>query len=118
MSQQIVYVSFNEVVLVAKKIAKCGFRATIQIYITGTSRPMDRPWIITVGESEWQRHIVVERVIDDDEAMLAVLGPDQSAKFGYDININDVVMRIKLTDLVRDNYVGVKNFLQPQAQMA
>lgn len=106
-------VKANPILAVASAIGNCDFRVTISRYVNG----LVRPWVITVGESGWQRHLVVEKIDEDgNDATFAILSPDQSDKFGYDINTKDAVARIMLSDLIRKGYTGVKKFLQPKMQ--
>lgn len=97
--------------LVAKigtAIATCDFRVTVSRYINGKGRP----WVITVGESSWQRHLVVEEVNEDgSDAELAILTKDQSTRSGYDIDCRSVEHRVSLKDLVAASYMSVKDIL-------
>ncbi len=112
MTQPTAKIDPSLIIAIAQSIANCDFRTTVQMYVTGRTGP----WIITVGEMKWQRHMVVEQVNDDgSDATLAVLGPDQSTKFGCDISLRDVTVRVQLKDLIRNKYTSVKNYLQPQA---
>lgn len=100
---------------VARKIAWCDFRVTVQRYMTGE----DAPWVITVGESAWSRHLVVESATPDgSDADLAILVPEQSARFGYDIGFSAVERRVTLQELIAGSYPGVKSTLRSQAQVA
>ena len=103
------------VTTVAYAIACCDFRVTIQRYVTSQGRP----WIITVGEVSWQRHIVVESVAaDGSDAVLAILMPEQSENFGYDISTRNIDRRTSLKELIASAYTGVKSALYVQRQAA
>jgi hypothetical protein len=103
------------VTTVAYAIACCDFRVTIQRYVTSQGRP----WIITVGEVSWQRHIVVESVAaDGSDAVLAILTPEQSQHFGYDISTRNIDRRTSLKELIAAAYTGVKSALYPERQAA
>ncbi|MBP9856103.1 MAG: hypothetical protein KBC48_02245 [Candidatus Pacebacteria bacterium] len=103
---------FSLVAMIAETIGHCDFRVTVQRYMLGN----DYPWIITVGEGTWQRHLVVESIAPDGKnATFAVLSHTQSDKFGYDINTLDVVNRLTLRELIgtENKYSNVKKALLP-----
>ena len=96
-------------------IANCEFRVTIQRYITGNNRP----WVITVGETFWQRHIVIETAEEDgSDATLAILMPEQSENFGYELGTGDqnIDQHILLKDLIAKGFTSVKAALYPKSQ--
>lgn len=100
------------IVVIAQVIGRCDFRTTVSLYTTATNSP----WIITVGESSWQRHLIVERVEITPEGVnadLGILPSTESSKFGYDIRTNHVDRRIKLSELIANRYIGVKKVLFP-----
>ena len=102
------------IISIAEVIARCDFRTTVFRCITNS----DSPWIITVGESSWQRHLIVEETsigISGSDATMAILSVDESNKFGYDINVNNIEKRICLSELVAEGYVGVWKSLRPGA---
>lgn len=93
----------NLVVEVARAIGSCDFRTTVSRYVLGNN-----PWVITVGELTWQRHLVVEQINEDGtDATLKILTPVQSDKFGYDINTEDAERTVNLRELIADRYAGV-----------
>ena len=101
--------------LIAKAIAQCDFRVTISKYMG----PQNWPWIITVGESYWQRHLAVIEISEDCcDAALDVLKSEQSGNSGYNISWSDVERRISLSDLIADKYRGVKSILKPKSVAA
>lgn len=103
------------VVEAALKIRAKNFRTVVQAYICG-SKP---EWLITVGESHWHRHLLVKAInADGSEATFAVLGPNQSGKFGYDLNTKDVAFEISLTKLLSNGPGGVLNMLMTKAHAA
>ncbi len=105
-------VSPDLVIAIAQMIGSCDFRTTVSLYTTSSHKP----WVITVGESNWRRHIIVEEVVvgvHGLEATLAVLPTSESDKFGYDIRTDKVDGRISLSDLVAGKYVGAKKVLYP-----
>jgi hypothetical protein len=111
----VIHPNANMVELIAKAIARCDFRTTISKYVSSD----DWSWVITVGESNWQRHLAVVEISPDScDAVLNILKPEQSTKFGYDLNTNDVESSIKLSDLIAGSYVGVKNLLKPKSMAA
>lgn len=100
------------VTFVARAIADCDFDVTIQQFMWN-----NYPWIVTVGERTWQRHIVVEAVTDDgSDATLAILSVEESQHFGRGINLSKVDCRISLKELLSDKYVSVKSALRPPAE--
>jgi hypothetical protein len=100
------------VTMIAWAIGRCDFRTTISRYTTSDNQP----WVITVGESNWQRHLIVKDAVINEKglsATLGVLSTNESDKFGYDVNTNNVVRVIELKQLVSENYIGVKKILFP-----
>lgn len=107
-------VSPEIVIAIAETIARCDFRVTVSCYVT---RP-GSPWVITVGESRWQRHVVVKSVtvgLEHGDVVLAILEQTESNKFGYDVRTDRVEREITLLDLTADNYLSVKQALYPAA---
>lgn len=105
------------VTAIASAIANCDFRVTIQRYITGQGRP----WIITVGETWWQRHIVVEVAEEDgSDATLAILSPEQSENFGYEIGAGsgNIDRHVTLKELIAKGFTSVKAVLRPEREAA
>lgn len=105
----------DSVIAVATIIGRCDFRVTVSRYI-----PREKsPWVITVGESVWQRHLVVDQIDEDGtDATLRILAPAQSEKFGYNIDIQDVERRITLRELIANTYTSVKEALKPKGVAA
>lgn len=96
------HVNAENVEVIAKMIARCDFRVTISRYVTGDACP----WVITVGESNWKRNIVVEQTnVDGTEAMVGILEGDETHK---------VANRLMLSELVSERYVGVKKTLKEE----
>lgn len=107
-------VSPENVIAIAQAIGRCDFRTTISMYTASRNNP----WVITVGESGWQRHLVVESDGDGDimNATLAVLHTSESDQYGYDIRTGEIQKRIQLGKLVGNlgnKYIGVKKVLYP-----
>ena len=103
------------IISITQAIGRCDFRTTVSLYTTGSD--LSRfPWIITVSESNWQRHIIVESAMVGTigcEANLAVLATSESEKFGYDIRTDRIETRLTLSELITDRYIGVKKVLCP-----
>lgn len=100
------------IIIISKIIGRCDYRTTVSRYTTCDNSP----WVITVGESTWRRHLIVEKVTDGGtglDAELAILCTSESNKFGYDIRTDAVSSRIRLIDLVADRYISVKKALFP-----
>jgi len=95
----------NAVVKVARAIAGCDFRVTVSRYVSG-----DGPWMITVGESNWTRGLVVKDVSGDgDDAELGLLSSDEDPK---------IERTIMLSDLVSSRYIGVRQQLRLKTKAA
>jgi hypothetical protein len=104
-------VDANQVVAIAERIGHCDFRVTVSRYCTGNGRP----WVITVGENAWQRHLVVEEIYDGGaDARLGILPLTQTEKSGYDLHTNEIERNVMLLDLVAGSYSGVKEWLLPK----
>mgnify|MGYP001575766606 CR=1 FL=1 len=100
------------VATVARAIGQCDFHTTMSHYSTGDSQG---PWVITVGESRWHRHLVVLNVSDDGTcADLGLLDAEQSHRRITDINISAIERTLTLQELVADSYLGVKKLLAPE----
>lgn len=100
----------NLVVTVAEIIANLDFRTAVLRH----ANRQDSPWLISVGESSWQRRLVVEQVNESaTEATFAILTPTQSYKSVWDIDTRDVERRITLSELLTKDFVGVKQVLKP-----
>lgn len=98
---------------IADQIAACDFRVTMSRYVT---RP-GSPWIITVGETGWQRHLVVEEVNPlGTDANLAVLTRGQSSNFGYKINDKSIERYVTLKQLTVNKHQSVLAVLCPPAR--
>jgi hypothetical protein len=97
---------------IASSIANCDFRVTLSRYMCSKGYP----WIVTVGEHDWQRHIVIESVTPDaSDANLVILSPEESRHFGYDINWRAAERRMTLKELVSDgSYGSVIAALRPE----
>ncbi len=91
---------------VAAMIANCDFRTAISKYTTGDKGQ----WVITVGESSWQRHMIVKET-KRHSATLAILSADQSSRSVIDLDTSKVEQEISLKDLIASGYTGVKDFL-------
>jgi hypothetical protein len=73
--------------------------------------------VITVGESSWQRHLVVEDVTSDGgNAVLNLLSHDQSFRPVIDLQLKHVELRLTLAGLVSGGFLGVKSILMPRAE--
>lgn len=108
------YINPETVIAIAKTIGECDFRTLVSKYTTSDSD--HSPWVITVGESTWQRHLVVENLGERGgimDATLALLTTSESERFGYQIRTNNVQRRISLKELVSGRYLGVKRVLYP-----
>lgn len=98
---------------VASRIASCDFGVTVSRYLSR----VDSPWIITVAEHTWCRHIVIEAIAEDGtDAFLGILPAAQSKNFGYDINLA-VERHITLKELVLTSYSGVVKELKHQSSI-
>lgn len=107
-------VSSDVVIAIAQAIGHCDFRTTVSLY---TNRS-NSPWVITVGESDWQRHLTVLSTtvgIYGSDAELAILESSQSDNSGYDIRTYCVERVIRLSELIAGNYISVKKALYPPA---
>lgn len=107
-------ISPETIITIAQIIGRCDFRTTVSRYTTSTNTP----WVITVGESSWQRHLLVESASVGEgpfraNATLAILAQSESGKFGYDIDTRKIEKRIELSELVADHYISVKKALFP-----
>jgi len=110
-------ISPDIIIAIAQMIGQCDFRTTVSLYTTSPNYP----WIITVGESGWCRHLIVESVLignDGLAANLAVLSQSESDKFGDNVRTTEVAERIELKDLIADSYIGVKKVLYPRTLTA
>ena len=68
--------SMDALLKVVEQIANCAFRTAISRYTTGNG-----PWIITVGENGWQRHLVVDAIVNHgQDAYLALLAASENDK--------------------------------------
>ena len=102
-------ISGDLVQAIARMIAWRDFRVTVSSYVTRS----DAPWIITVGEQDWQRHLVVEGVGfegDTLHATFAILAKEESERTGYDIGVRNVAKRMTLAQL--GGYASMKNELR------
>ncbi len=95
----------DRVIDIAHLIGSCDFRVTIQLYVTQA-----RAWVITVGESDWQRHIVPNTTAKT----LGILSVEQSKKFGFEIDTNDVIEEVTLDNLIAGGYSDVRKKLKPE----
>lgn len=102
---------FTIIASIAERIAQQDFRVTISRYMTSGNSP----WIITVGEGDWSRHLVVESVMTDgSDAFLTVLSLRQSGKFGPDIDVNDLQYRYRLGAILGKGYPWMKAVLSQE----
>lgn len=99
---------------VAKIIGQCDFRVALSRYMGRDNSP----WIITVGESNWRRHLVLNEGCAsksrEEIALLEILSQEESEKFMLDIRSDNIVGHIMLFDLVSNGYLGVKKALYPR----
>jgi hypothetical protein len=96
---------------IARSIAHCDFRVTLSCYM-GSSEHY--PWIVTVGEHYWQRHIAIEAVTPDAaDANLLILSEEESQHFGYDIDWRAAERRVTLKELLSGSYGRVVAALCP-----
>jgi hypothetical protein len=99
--------SINALMRVVQGIAHCDFRTAISRYATG-----DGPWIITVGETGWQRHLVVDAIVNHgQDAYLALLKSTENDKSPAHIDHTQVEKTFMLSNLVADRYTGIKQML-------
>lgn len=100
----------------AVTISRLDFQVTISRYVNAQKNSY---WVITVGESRWQRHLVVKEIGKDNSAIkLGVLKERQRPEIGYQIDINDLNGTVTLEELTMDGYEGVRLWLKPAAQEA
>ena len=105
------HVNAETVASIAIRIARCDFRVTMSRYITS----LNSPWVITVGESEWRRRLVVEKSNEDGtEATLGILSDEGFEGGNAYTNSNEVVRQVSLKDLVANNYMSVKKALKEE----
>ncbi len=102
-----------DVFAVAETIGNCDFRTAMSRYTTG----VDAPWVITVGESHWHRHLVVLEITDDG-AVLGLLNSEQSERRITDINTRAIERTLTLKELVSNSYTGVKKLLTAELAAA
>jgi hypothetical protein len=94
---------------IAAQIANIDFRTAVSCY---TSRSGETPWTITVGESNWQRHLrVLDIAGDGTDATLGIL---QFGHYGENIlNVDEapIEQTVTLKELIELRYPGVKKLL-------
>lgn len=102
-------VDASDVELAANQIARRDFRVQIGKYITRDAAP----WVITIGELTWKRHVVaLGKAAHGGDVELGVLSYEQSAKTDlYEVDVSDIDRRIMVSELVAEGYVGVKRVL-------
>jgi hypothetical protein len=100
-------VSYSEMQWVAQNIADCDFRVTAMQYQTSD----DSPWILSVGETSWRRHLIIESV-GNAEAVLSLLPETQTFDDAYGVSSRSAEFTVTLSELIRDKYVGVKRVLR------
>ncbi len=101
-------VPYHLAAIVAGQIAQQDFRVTLSEYISRKGSP----WVITVGESYWQRHLVIETVIHGgNDATLAILANEQSVLRTLDIDTTKVDRRVSLKELLAGRYSGIRQAL-------
>jgi hypothetical protein len=98
---------------VAETIGNCDFRTTMSRYTTG----YDSPWVITVGESSWHRHLVVLETFDGG-AKLGLLTKEQSERRITDIDTSAIERTLTLKELTANSYTGVKKLLTAELAVA
>jgi hypothetical protein len=77
----------------ASLLGQRGFRTTISIYVGHPANAM--PWILTIGERGWQRHIAIETISDDGrDGRIHLLRADES-----EVRINDVDVTRSRTEM-------------------
>lgn len=96
---------------VAKKISSCDFAVSMSRYVTGDSWP----WVITVGEFSWHRHLVVLEIMGEgDDAKLALLTVDQSDNVLNSLDVSKVERTFTLRELIANSYTGVTRMLRAE----
>lgn len=93
---------------VAKAIAVCDYRVSLSKYVS-----RDDPWLITVGESVWQRRLLIQE-IKGGQITLAVLAKSESREPDYDVSFDKVERIITLANLTKEGYISVKAVLNPR----
>lgn len=99
-------VSYDAMRFVANAIAQCDFRVTAQQYQTGKGYP----WVLTVGENHWRRHLVIKSV-EDHGAELELLPATQTLEMLANVELLPTERQISLRELISGNYTGVKTVL-------
>ena len=105
------HLDYNVVSIIAARIANCDFRVTITQHVAHSDA--HKMWIITVGETTWQRHLVVtEFVKGDTRPRLDVLKQIQSGQMIIDVNPHDIDFILPDFEAFIDSgYAGVKKTL-------
>ena len=115
MQQQKSTLSYESVLAIAKAIGQHDFRASVGRYAHGDNPP----WIITIGENDWQRHLVV---IGNEgggkHATLALLAASESKKSVLHLDPTRVERTITLHELTAESYAGIRRILYPQMRAA
>jgi hypothetical protein len=100
--------SFEAATKVAEAISGCDFRTAVSRYTMPNNYG---PWVITVGESDWHRQLVIENIGDDGSAALGLLSRGECYAPITNIRTDHVERRFTLLDLTCEGYVGVKRKL-------
>lgn len=101
--------TFEAATSIAEAIAGCDFRTAVSRYTSSGGRY--GPFVITVGENDWHRQLVVENVGDDGSAALGLLSRGECYQPITNIRTERVERRFTLLDLTCEGYVGVKKKL-------
>jgi len=99
---------------IARQIGHCDFMTSCK----KTNAEGSSPWVITVSESNWRRHLLVKEIVAGEDTVLTILAEKQSTNSGVDVDITDVDRDVKLSELITDTYASVKSALKPTAVAA
>jgi hypothetical protein len=102
----------------AKQIANRDFRVTVTQHVA--DNVSDKHWIITVGETTWQRHLVVSDFEErDNNPLIDVLKPVQSGRMITDVNPHDIdFVLLDFKGFLASGYLGIKETLTTTVQKA
>lgn len=113
--QQKSTLSYESALAIAKTIGQNDFRAAVSRYAHGDNPP----WIVTIGENDWQRHLVV---LDNEgggkHASLGILAASESGKSSLHLDPTRVERTITLNRLTAESYTGIRRILHPQMRVA
>ncbi len=107
--------SYESVLAIAKTIGQNDFRVAVGRYAHGDNPP----WIVTVGENDWQRHLVVlGNEGGGKHASLGILAASESGKSPLHLDPTMVERTISLNRLTAEGYSGIRRMLHPQLRAA